>query len=185
MAATRLHRLVPPVVGGSDLRRATGRFATGVTVLSTLRGTSGRGMTANSFTSVSLQPPLILVCVRHDSAMRRLLDDHGGFSVSVLSAEQRHVAAWFADPARPDGRAQFDAVGWTPGDATGEPVITGSAAWIECVLHDAVEQGDHLVVFGRVLGVGADEDAEPLVFFGGGYGTLAPLAPRMAEAAGS
>ena len=177
MPGSRLHLATPVAVPEREFRAVAGLFATGVTVVSTLHGGRGRGMTANAFASVSLDPPLVLVCVRHDSEMRRLLDAHETFTVSVLSADQRGVAAWFADPARPEGRAQFDAVGWHLGPATGAPVISGALAWLECAVSERVVAGDHVVVFGRVLGLGAGQPGEPLLFFAGEYGIVAPPPP--------
>ncbi len=170
--AAEPHRLDP-----GAYREVAGLFTTGVTVVTALRGSEGRGMTANAFTSVSLDPLLALVCVRRDSEMRRLLDRTHQFAVSVLSAGQQDVAGWFANPARPSGRAQFDAVDWSPGRATGAPVIRGCLAWLECAVAERVGAGDHMVLIGRVLDLGRSEAAEPLAFFNGAYATMATPSP--------
>ncbi|MEW1631355.1 flavin reductase family protein [Streptomyces sp. NPDC089173] len=90
-------------------------------------------MTANSFSSVSLSPPPLLVCVHNDAVMRRALHPARHFGVSVLSAGQEAVARHFADNSRPVGLQQFDAVGWFPGAATSVPLIDGALARFECV----------------------------------------------------
>lgn len=170
--AAEPHRLDP-----RTYREVAGQFTTGVTVVTCLRGNEGRGMTANAFTSVSLDPLLALVCVRRDSEMRRLLDTTHQFAISVLAAGQQDVAAWFANPARPAGRTQFDAFDWTPGRATGAPVIGGALAWLECSVAERVGAGDHMVLIGRVLDLGRGDGGEPLVFFNGSYAVAQPAAP--------
>lgn len=166
------HRLDPQAY-----RTIAGLFTTGVTVVTSMRGSDGRGMTANAFTSVSLDPLLVLVCVRADSEMRRLLDKSHRFAVSVLAADQQGVASWFANPKRPQGRAQFDNVDWWPGRATGAPVIRGCLAWLECAVAERVSAGDHLVLIGRVLDLGRSAAGEPLVFFNGSYMTATTPVP--------
>lgn len=158
-----------------EFRGVAGMFTTGVTVVTSMRGRHGRGMTANAFTSVSLDPLLVLVCVRRDSEMRRLVDMTHHFAVSVLAADQQDVAAWFANPARPGGSAQFDAVDWHPGRATAAPIIAGSLAWLECSVAERVGAGDHMVLIGRVLDLERTGATEPLVFFNGAYQTATPV----------
>jgi len=160
-----------------DFRRVVGLFATGVTVVTTRRGAVGRGMTANAFAAVSLDPMLVLVCVRQDSEMRRLLDELDVFAVSVLAADQEPVARWFANPARPAGPEQFDAVACRPGPATGAPLIDKALAWVECAVEERVPAGDHTILLGRVLSLGCAGGTEPLTFFGGSFGTVAPGRP--------
>lgn len=166
-----------PVGANREFRAAAGRFATGVTVLTALRGDAGRGMTANSFASVSLDPPLVLVCLRTDSEMCQLIPDLGAFAVSVLAEDQRRTAAYFADPTRPSGPAQFDAVDWTPAPHSGAPLLIGALAWFDCEVQELVAAGDHLVLLGRVLALD-EEPGRPLVFFSGAYSSLrAAFAP--------
>ncbi|MFB7453874.1 flavin reductase family protein [Streptomyces sp. NPDC056194] len=158
------------------LRRAFGSFATGVTVV-TVGGASPRGMTANSFTSVSLDPALVLLCVGRDAVMNRVLAEADTFAVSVLGAGQEDVARHFADRSRPPGAAQFDAVDWLPGGAAAAPLIAGAAAHFECARWRTYDCGDHTIHVGRVLALDALPDREPLVFHGGRFRRLAP-APR-------
>ncbi|WP_433136320.1 flavin reductase family protein [Actinomadura nitritigenes] len=131
------------------LRRAFGEFATGVTVM-TVGDPHPHGMTANSFTSVSMDPPLALVCVGHEAVMYRRLAA-GCFGVSVLAAAQEPVARHFADLSRPLGLAQFEHIDCEPGPTTGVPLIRGALARFElrvCGVHDG---GDHAIFVGRVL----------------------------------
>ncbi|MER8235059.1 flavin reductase family protein [Streptomyces sp. NPDC094049] len=169
---------------GRELRRAFAEFATGVTVV-TVGGPSPRGMTANSFTSVSVDPPLLLVCVHNDAVMRRTLRPARHFGVSVLSASQEAVARCFADDSRPAGLPQFDAVGWTPGATTSVPLIDGALARFECEKWRVYDGGDHAIVVGAVLdwhrrpvadaGPTAPGTADgALLFFRGRFGEQGP-----------
>ncbi|MTE22492.1 flavin reductase [Streptomyces sp. TRM43335] len=153
------------------LRRVFGAFATGVTVV-TVGGASPRGMTANSFTSVSLDPALVLLCVGKDAVMHRVLAEADTFAVSVLGAEQEDVARHFADRSRPMGARQFDTVDWLPG-ASGAPLLTGAVAHFECAKWRAYDGGDHTVHMGRVLSLAELPDREPLVFHRGRFRRLA------------
>lgn len=154
------------------LRQAFGAFATGVTVVTT-GGASPHGMTANSFTSVSLDPPLLLVCVDRDAVMHRTLVATGTFGVSVLAAHQEPVARHFADRRRPLGRAQFDAVGWLPGRCTGVPMIDGAAARFECELWRTYDGGDHSIFIGRLLSLARQAD-DALLFLHGRFRQFDP-----------
>jgi len=153
------------------LRGVLGRFATGITVL-TVGGATPHGMTANAFTSVSLHPPLVLVCVGREAIMHDTILTAGTFAVSVLHGGQEAVARYFSDRRRPRGAAQFDAVGWVPGPITGAPLLVGGLAWVECALEDSHRGGDHSIFVGRVLGTARSDDLDALLFFGGGYHRL-------------
>ncbi|GGU98046.1 flavin reductase family protein [Actinomadura sp. LOL_016] len=158
----------------TDLRRAFGTFATGVTVV-TVGGREPHGMTANSFTSVSLDPPLVLVCVGRSAVMHQRLAV-GSFGISVLGAGQESVARYFADLSRPLGAAQFDRIDCTPGRATGAPLIDGALAHYECELWNTAEAGDHTIFLGRLLTVHRAEPGpgEGLLFYQGRFRRLEP-----------
>ncbi|WP_190125379.1 flavin reductase family protein [Streptomyces inusitatus] len=169
----------PAVTDGKALRRAFGEFASGVTVVTT-GGPVPRGMTANSFTAVSLNPPLLLICVKHEATMHRSLESASHFGVSVLSDRQEAVARHFADHSRPSGLSQFASVPWTPGRAAdGAPLIDGALARFECALVERYEGGDHTVFLGEVLSLergtesGGTESDGALVFFQGRFRRLA------------
>lgn len=165
----------------ATLREVMAQFATGVTVLTAGTGERSHGMTANSFTSVSLDPPLVLCCVSRAARMHETITDAMSFAVSILGADQQELARYFADWKRPHGRAQFDAVQWERGQRTGAPLLAGALAWLECELVKAYEGGDHSIFVGQVLSSHRNTDlralpdmnAEALVFFAGGYHELA------------
>jgi flavin reductase (DIM6/NTAB) family NADH-FMN oxidoreductase RutF len=151
-----------------ELRRALGSFATGVTIVTALDQMGRpRGMTANSFTSVSLRPPLVLVCVATTSFIWQTFARATHFAVNVLGGHQRELSTRFAEH-HPD---RFDGVDWSPG-ATGAPVLDGVLAHLECRRYRDVEAGDHMILLGEV--VCFDRDSHPpLVFHQGDYATLA------------
>jgi len=161
------------VVTPQALRKTMGRFATGVIVL-TVGGDHIHGMTANSFGSVSLDPPMVLCCVARSAVMHNAVIAAGSFAVSVLTADQERQARYFAGKDRPLGPAQFDGVDWQPGARTGSPLLAGSLAWLECVLVDVVGAGDHSVFLGRVLSSGLGQNSPGLLFFDGVYRRTTP-----------
>jgi flavin reductase (DIM6/NTAB) family NADH-FMN oxidoreductase RutF len=151
-----------------ELRQAFGTFATGVTVV-TVGGSAPHGMTANSFTSVSLDPPLVLICIDRDAVMHSSLDTVGHFGVSVLSTQQEDVARHFSNRWRPLGAAQFEGVDWRPGRYTGTPLIAGALAAFECEQWRAYDGGDHTIFVGKVLGLDRDSTEDALLFFKGRF----------------
>ncbi|MET8864933.1 flavin reductase family protein [Nonomuraea sp. NPDC004580] len=151
-----------------ELRRILGSFATGVTVV-TAGGDEPRGMTANSFTSVSLNPPMVLVCVLRDAAMHEMILRHSAFAVSILSDRQEGVARHFADRHRPRGLAEFANVDCLAGPHTGCLVLPGALAWFECSLAAVYDGGDHSIFLGEIVNLerGSGEDA--LLFHAGAF----------------
>ena len=150
------------------MRSVLGKFATGVTVVTSGTDTPC-GMTANSFTSVSLAPPLILVCITRSAAIYKTILDTGSFAVSILSADQEHLGRYFADHARPRGETEFRAVDWSPGPRTGAPVLHGALAWVECELANSYDGGDHEIFLGSVVASGHGPEYEALLYFRGGF----------------
>jgi flavin reductase (DIM6/NTAB) family NADH-FMN oxidoreductase RutF len=146
------------------LRNAFGCFPTGVTIITTRQedGTP-RGFTANSFTSVSLDPPLLLVSIARSAASLPVFETAGHFAVNILGDAQRAVSALFAGRS-PD---KFTQTEWHPG-AHGAPLIGDALAWFECARHQLVEAGDHVVLIGRVVDFAAG-DGNPLGFLRGAY----------------
>ena len=164
-------RHVQPAVTPSRFRRTLGRFATGVTVVAVADGEVRHGMTANAFTSVSLDPPLVLVCVAHRAAMHDLLLSAGAFAATILAADQRADAEWFSSP-RPRGR-EFDHLAWKPAPVTGSPLLADGLAYVDCEVRDTHEAGDHTVVLGEVVDLDdLRDDAEPLVWWASDYRVL-------------
>jgi len=158
-----------PGVGPARFRELVGCFATGVTVLTT-RTPEGQpvGMTASAVASVSLDPPLVLVCVdrRHD--MHPALGAARHFVLNVLAADQEPLSRRFADLAND----RFAGVTWHD-NADGMPVLEGAVAAIECEKQSAVPAGDHTVFFGLVTG-GRTTARDPLVYYRSAYGALHP-----------
>jgi flavin reductase len=152
------------------LRQTFGSFATGVTVV-TVGGEQPRGMTANSFTAVSLEPPLVLVCVERNALMHGALLGAGRFGISVLNADQGEVARHFAG-RRPLGASQFRYIDVRTGDWCGAPLIAGAAAHFECELWRTYDGGDHTIFMGRLLAMAGTTDEDVLVFLRGRFGRL-------------
>ncbi|MBB5857522.1 flavin reductase family protein [Amycolatopsis umgeniensis] len=157
------------------LREVMSQFATGVTVL-TVGGERVHGMTANAFTSLSVDPPQVLCCVAHTAVMHDAIRTAGGFAVSILHADQERVARYFADRHRPLGPAQFASLDWLPGSRTGAPLIGGALAWMECELVSSYEAGDHTIFIGGLLGLARGAGGPGLLFFDGGFGKAVPRA---------
>lgn len=149
-----------------EFRRALGMFPTGVTVV-TARIASGRqiGVTVNSFTSVSLEPPLVSFCLARSLASLPDLLGVDAFVVNVLTDAQREISAGFAC-ANSDKWARAKA---RPGHVTYAPVLLPHLAAFECARYAVHEAGDHVIVLGRVLYFEIDDSAAPLVFFRGAY----------------
>lgn len=150
-----------------ELRQALGAFVTGVTVITT-RDTDGtpRGFTANSFTSVSLDPPLVLVCIAKSAGSFDVFERAGGYAVNILGEGQRDVSGVFAS----DTPNRFDQVTWQDGPA-GNPVFDDTAAWLDCTMHDRVDAGDHVILIGQVQAFTAHNEA-PLGYCRGAYVTF-------------
>jgi len=156
------------------LRQAFGAFATGVTVV-TARDARGRpvGFTANSFTSVSLDPPLLLVCPGKTSSSFATFSTTSHFAVNILASDQQEVSHRFATPVSD----RFAGLAWHEGLA-GLPLIDGAAATFTCARHQLVDAGDHVILIGEVLENSAT-GAEPLVFSQGRYRELASHVPEV------
>jgi flavin reductase (DIM6/NTAB) family NADH-FMN oxidoreductase RutF len=157
-----------------DFRNAVGAFATGVTVVTTRGEEHAYGMTANAFSSVSLDPPLILVCVITQSEGRDQIAGNGVFAVNVLAADQEPISRYFASRDRPRGRDAFRDVPHRIG-ASGSPLLEGATCCLDCRLHADHDAGDHRIFIGEVLEIEHHPEREPLVFQGGRYALLNPV----------
>jgi flavin reductase (DIM6/NTAB) family NADH-FMN oxidoreductase RutF len=149
------------------------RFPTGVTVLTT-GGEHCHGMTANAFTSVSLEPPLVACCIAGSAYMHEAMITEGEFAVSILGAHQEHLARYFADRSRPRGTAQFGRIGCCPGTRTTAPLLAGAVAWLECRVTVAYDGGDHTIFLGEVLSSTWTGEPGALVFHDGDFHVLEP-----------
>lgn len=154
-------------------RDVMGRFATGVSVMTTVHDGTIHGMTANAVASVSLDPLLALVCVERDANMRALVASSGVFALSFLHEEDDGVAVHFADPYRPSGDEQFGAIDHHTA-VTGAPVLDAAIAYVDCEVWDSHPGGDHQIIIGEVVGLGLGDPPDPLLFFRGAYRSLRP-----------
>jgi len=155
-----------------EFRRVLGHFAAGVTVVTTVTGDGTRhGLTATAFTSVSLEPPLVLVCVDKGAESHQPLQVSGAFAVNFLAADQEHLSRRFAVK----GGDKFAAVQARPG-RTGVPLLAGTLGHVECRTVNAVDAGDHTLFIGEVCAAEA-RPGDPLVYLRGAYGTVTKLPP--------
>jgi flavin reductase (DIM6/NTAB) family NADH-FMN oxidoreductase RutF len=169
LAAAPAHRVATAGRSDSDGFRLTLRTcSTGVTVVTSSGAESSCGVTVSAFTSVSLDPPLVLVCLNGESSAARTIEGNGVFAVNVLSADQESLARRFASPARPRGVGAFDGVAHSIG-ATRAPILDGVTCWLDCRLTDIHVAGDHVIVIGEVLDFAGELRREPLVFHAGRY----------------
>jgi flavin reductase (DIM6/NTAB) family NADH-FMN oxidoreductase RutF len=157
-------------VSAAEFRHAIGHFATGITVVTSVRANGEPvGTTANAVSSLSLDPPLVLVCFDRASRTLGAVMAHGAFAVNVLAAPQRHLSANFA---RRGLAAAWDEVRHQPG-STGSPRLDGVLATVECMVERCVAGGDHEIVVGRVHSVETSAtDAAPLLYWRGAYASL-------------
>lgn len=164
------------------LRDTFGVFATGVTIV-TARDRKGQpaGFTANSFTSVSLEPPMLLVCLGKSSSNYRTFSTAGSFAVNILAADQAELSVRFATP----GIDRYAGIDWRAG-LGGAPLIVDVAAWFDCTCHEVIEAGDHVILIGEIVGFERSKRA-PLIYLQGQYLEAAVPAgtPSEPEATGS
>jgi 3-hydroxy-9,10-secoandrosta-1,3,5(10)-triene-9,17-dione monooxygenase reductase component len=149
-------------------RDVLGLFASGVTVVTSMADGAPVGMTCQSFSSVSLEPPLVMFCPAKTSRAWPLMQRAGFFCVNFLSVEQSEISQAMATK----GNDKYDGIAWRPA-ATGAPLLEGVIGFVDCTVHSVHEAGDHYVVLGRVRELGYGEDGQPLLYFRGGYDTVA------------
>jgi flavin reductase (DIM6/NTAB) family NADH-FMN oxidoreductase RutF len=170
---TGVARLTPKAAAveeaAREFRQVMGRFATGVTVVTTVEKDTVHGMTANGFLSVSLRPPLVLVSLGR-CRMNEMLPRSGRYGVSVLARGQQHFAAHFAAQKASPVEPTFT---WQ----SGLPLLEGALAHLVCRVVDVHRAGDHVLWIGEVEYL-AHRDAEPLLFYTGRFGTMADLQDR-------
>jgi flavin reductase (DIM6/NTAB) family NADH-FMN oxidoreductase RutF len=170
MSSEKLRR---PLAGVSadEFRRACGRFATGVTIASVLDETgTPHGLTVSSFTSVSLDPPLVLICLGHETASLETFRKAKHFGINVLTLDQRGLSERFARK----GHDRFDGLEWTPGE-TGVPLLAGALAHMECAVTQWITAGDHEILIGEMVCARVNK-GEPLIHFSSRYRKLAETA---------
>ena len=153
------------VAAARRFRDVLGRFASGVTVVTSISGGAPVGLTCQSFSSVSLNPPLVLFIPAKTSRAWPAIQRSGKFCVNFLSADQAELSNQMASR----GVDKFGDVTWTPAPATGSPMIEGTLGYVDCQIHHVHEAGDHYVVIGRVLDLAVHDAEQPLLFFEGKY----------------
>ena len=156
----------PSAVDGARYRQVLGHFPTGVTVITAATDDGPVGLCVGSFTSVSLEPPLVAFCAGDSSTSYPRIEAAGHYCVNILAEDQEEIARVFAAK----GDDKFAGIGWRPSAATGAPVINDVLAWIDCEIDAIHEAGDHWIVLGRVLDLEIGHEGGPLVFFRGGFG---------------
>jgi len=165
------------VAAARRFRDVLGRFASGVTVVTAMSDGAPVGLTCQSFSSVSLNPPLVLFVPAHTSRAWPAIRRAGRFCVSFLAEDQTELS----DRMASRGLDKFAGVAWRPSPVTGSPILDGATGYVDCEVHRVHPGGDHYVVIGRVVDLGVPEesadDKAPLVFFRGQYTTVSDRDP--------
>lgn len=160
---------------GRYFRDVIGNFPTGVVVVTAMAADDTPvGMVVGSFTSVSLDPPMVAFLADVSSSTFPKIRDAGHFAVNVLASDQIGLCHTMATK----GADRFQDVGWRP-SPTGAPVLDGVVAWVDCTIQNVVEAGDHVIALGDVHDLCVESAKPPLLFFRGGYGAFEPYADRL------
>jgi flavin reductase (DIM6/NTAB) family NADH-FMN oxidoreductase RutF len=154
----------------AELRKVLGNFATGVTIITAIDGDQPVGVAANSFTSVSLEPPLVLFCVARTSTTWPRIERARRFAVNILGEHQEEMSRLFATK----GADRFGLIEWHVG-VGGSPVLHDVIAYLDCEFWAEYDGGDHIIVVGRVLDLGITGEVGPLVFYRGQYGRFGAI----------
>jgi len=162
-----------PTIDAREFRRTLSNFCTGVTVIAAMGpDEEPAGFACQSFSALSLEPPLVLFCPTKTSRTWPSIQAAGNFCVNVLAHDQQDVSKVFGA----SGPHKFSQVVWTP-SPTGSPIIDNVLTWIDCAVDRVVDGGDHWIVIGRVLTLGAQRDARPLLFYRGHYSQTERVEP--------
>ena len=157
-------------IAANEFKTALSRWASGVSVVTTNDDGMLYGITVSSFSSLSLDPPLVLVCLSNSNRIVEMIDNCKQFAVSILSTEQETASNYFARPGRLPTEDFTEIEGeWT---GVGVPVVKGSLAWLACRLHLQVREGDHTIVIGEVEKTGGTGEGQPLLYFDRAYRSL-------------
>ncbi len=151
----------------TTFRQVLGHWATGVSVVTACVDGACTGLTVSAFSSLSLQPPLVLICIDHQTASHALIAVAGSFAVNMLDERSEHLSRHFASHV-PD---KFAGVGYRFG-TTGAPILDGALAVVECRIVNSLPGGDHTIFVGQVVAAIASDDRQPLLYFRGGYREL-------------
>jgi flavin reductase (DIM6/NTAB) family NADH-FMN oxidoreductase RutF len=151
----------------SDFKNALSAWASGVSVVTVNEGGMFYGLTVSSFSSLSLDPPLVLVCLSNNNRLPEMIQEAGTFSVSILERAQEDASTLFASRGR-EPTPDIAELGCRLTD-TGAPVVDGAMGWVACRLHNSIEQGDHTIFVGEVIEASADPEGKPLLYFRRAY----------------
>jgi len=155
-------------ISGDAFRQALSRWASGVTIVTAGDGQRVHGMTVSAFSSVSLDPPLVLICADKASITQEVIEAGGNFAAHVLGRDQEDLSNRFA--SKKEEHRRFEGIDWELG-ASGAPILPGVIAVLECRVAAAHDAGDHVIYVGEVLASRVC-DGEPLVYCGGAYRSL-------------
>lgn len=157
-------------VSPEDFKGALGSWAAGVTVVTTRHEGLVYGITVSSFSSLSMDPLLVLVCLADSNRLPRMIEDSGHFAVSILAEGQEAISGFFAVSGREPVAAytDFETTGWV----TGSPLIAGAIAHLDCEVDRMVPGGDHTIAIGRVVGAAFNPERKPLIYYRRGYRSL-------------
>jgi flavin reductase (DIM6/NTAB) family NADH-FMN oxidoreductase RutF len=153
-------------IDSARFRQVLGHFASGITIVTAIDGGQPVGMTAQSFSSVSLDPPLVAFFPGKSSTSYPRIQSAGVFCVNLLAEDQEALCRTFAV----SGGDKFAGVGFRPAAGTGSPVLADALAWIDCRIETEHDAGDHIITVGRVLDLEVTREAKPLLFYRGGFG---------------
>ncbi len=172
MTVIALQRAETELSSGSTqdiFRRAMRELAGGVSVITVGEGEDRTGLTATSVTSLSTEPPTLLVCVNQSSSSWPMLSKYGRFGVNFLGSDHRHVADRFAGRGGVKGAARYENAVWETVE-TGAPILSDASAAIDCLVEETILRHSHAIIIGRVVAVRVREDATPLLYWRGAYG---------------
>lgn len=157
----------------ADFKQALSRWASGVTVVTTLSAEGHpKGMTASSFTSVSINPLLILICVKQGLYTHHLITESGFFAVNMLAHSQIEWGKLFAG-MMPEVEDRFADIRYTQA-VTGAPILPNVIGWVDCRLHQAFDSGDHTIFVGQVVAAHGTTEGQPLIYANRAWGTFQP-----------
>ena len=157
----------------AEFRSVLAQWASGVSVVTSNDDGMLYGLTVSSFSSLSLDPPLVLVCLANTNRIVGMIEQSGGFAVSILASDQIAASNYFARAGRLPTTDFTEIEGeWS---AMGQPVVAGAMAWMICTLHATIPQGDHTIVIGRVEDTRVNEGKEPLLYWSRSYRHVGPI----------
>jgi flavin reductase (DIM6/NTAB) family NADH-FMN oxidoreductase RutF len=161
------------VIDSESFRAVMAQWASGVTVVTTVHEGQNVGITASSFSSVSLEPPRVLICVAKRLFTHKVIEATGVFAVNILGADQQELGMRFAGRV-PEGQDRFAGLEVFTGK-TGAPLLTGVLGWLDCRLHAAFDGGDHTIFVGDVVAASAVEAGDPILYYNRQWRQLDPL----------